>query len=137
MRKPWAVERSTPDRDHGKTSKIKISRKTRGDHAICWIEKFCTTPDGPNKGRPAQLTDNERLTIRRIYDAPGGPYELPVTGELAAYLTLLHLCGPEALQRQFGVPVTNVDAWSLWRATTPPLQDVLKRDGERIRLPGS
>jgi hypothetical protein len=112
-----------------------MKRKTRGDHAIRWIQAFCIAPDGPNKGQPARLTESDRLIIRRIYGAPGGPYELSVTGALAAYLTLLHLCGPEALQEQFRGPVTNVDAWSLWRATTPRLQDVLKRDGERIVCP--
>jgi hypothetical protein len=107
--------------------------KTRGDRVISWVERFCVEPNGPMEGSPVRLSAEQRLTIRKIYDAPGGPYaDVPVTGALAAYLTLLHLCGPEALQNKFRGPAVTVDSWSIWRATTPPLQEVLERNGNRI-----
>ncbi len=112
-------------------------RRTRADHNIHWIEAYCVEPDGPRKGEPVHLSADERLTIRRIYGAPGGPYaDVPVSGPLAAYLILLHICGPEALQNKFSGPATlSVDTWTVWRATTPQLQAVLKRRGEVIVCP--
>jgi hypothetical protein len=53
---------------------------------------------------------------------------------LSIYVTLLHLCGPEALQEKFG-RLKAKDSWSVWRATTPPLREVLERDGERTVCP--
>jgi hypothetical protein len=106
---------------------------TRGDRVIRWIEQYCVEP---SSGKPVGLTDADRVIIRRIYDAPGGPYgDIPVTRPLAAYLALLHICGPEALQTKFKGPNINLDCWSVWRATSLELQAVLRRDGERIICP--
>ena len=41
------------------------------------------------------LTPAQRNMIYAIYD-PDGPQQFSVTGPLAAYLALLHVCGPEA-----------------------------------------
>jgi hypothetical protein len=57
-----------------------------------------------------------------------------VTGPLAAYLALLHVCGPEALEREF-VPEIDADIFSVWNATGPDLKAVLKREGGRIVCP--
>lgn len=71
---------------------------------------------------------------RQIYDNPTGNEAVPVTGPLAAYLALLHVCGPEALEREF-VPEIDADIFSVWNATGPDLKAVLKREGGRIVCP--
>src|SRR5262249_34564338 len=99
--------------------------KSRAQRNTQWIEKYCF-----DDGQFVCLTEAERLTIMKIYDAPGGPYaDVPVTGRLAAYLVLLHVCCFEALQNKFSGPAVEVDSWSIWRATSPRLRDVLRRDG--------
>jgi hypothetical protein len=44
---------------------------------------------------------------------------------------LLHVCGPEALQKDFR-PDVDVDIFTLWNATGPSLREVLRREGEHI-----
>ena len=108
---------------------------TRGDHAICWIQKFCLCPDGPFKGKRARLSQTECWQVRQLYDSPNGPdRNTPLSGPLAAYLALLHVCGPEALQKEYR-PHVDVDSWTVWRATSENLQRVLKRDGEAVTCP--
>ena len=108
---------------------------TRGDLAICWIQKFCLCPEGPFKGKPARLSQPECWQVRQLYDSPTGPdRDTPLSGALAAYLALLHTCGPEALQKKFH-PRVDVDSWTVWRATSQNLQRVLKRDGEAVTCP--
>lgn len=107
-------------------------RRTRGDHAIVWIEKFCRHPDPPHK--QARLSHAECWQVRQIYDHPDGPQSIPVTGPLAGWLALLHVVGPEALQRDFR-PAAEVDAWTLWRSTSPELQAFLRREGEAVTCP--
>jgi hypothetical protein len=111
-----------------------MKQKSRGDRNADWIERYCVEPSGPAQGMPVRLTNAERLIIRRIYD--GGPYAAaPVSRELAPYIALLHLCGREATQGKFTAPVVDIDIWSVWRATTEPLQAVLKQTGGRIVCP--
>jgi hypothetical protein len=107
---------------------------SRGVGVITWCEGFCLEPDGPAKGQPVRLSNDEKLIIRHIYDAPDGPHDIPVTGRLAAFLALVHLCGREALRQEFR-PTVDVDTWSIWRATSPALRRVLKRKGEFIVCP--
>jgi hypothetical protein len=107
---------------------------TRGDCAISWIEQFCLYPDGPSKGKRVILSPAECWQVRQLYDDPDGPKSAPLTGTLAAYLALLHICGPEAKQKQFR-PTVSTDAWTVWRATSPDLQRVLKREGETVVCP--
>lgn len=57
---------------------------------------------------------------RQIYDNPTGNEAVPVTGPLAAYLALLHVCGPEALEREF-VPEIDADIFSVWNAQLAPI----------------
>ncbi len=109
-------------------------RPTRGDRAVAWIESYCVYPSGPAEGKPVRLSPAQRLDVLEIYDAPGGPHGTPTTREVAAYVALLHVCGPEALQRDFR-PAVLVDTWTVWRATSAALRAVLRREGERIICP--
>jgi hypothetical protein len=105
---------------------------TRGDRAIRWIEKYCVQPHGPERGQCVRLTPAQRDTVRRFYsDRARQP---DISGPLAAYLALLHVCGPEALQRDF-VPQVAADIFTTWSATSPELKAVLKRDGDAIVCP--
>jgi len=81
------------------------------------------------------LSGAERVVMRKLYDAPGGPRDdVPVPAPLSAFVALLHLCGPEALQEKFRPPL-DVDSFSVWGATSPELQEVLERHGEQIICP--
>ena len=109
----------------------------RGWRNIAWIERHCLVPHGPEKGQPVRLTRAQRDIVYCIYDGNEHP---EVTGPLAAFLALLHVCGPEALQlqRDFSDAIlakTNADTFTVWGAAGPRLREVLKRDGERIVCP--
>jgi hypothetical protein len=108
-------------------------RQTRGDKNAHWIEMFCLVPRGPDKDERVVLTQAQRETVRMIYDNPSGPQDVPVTGSLA-YLALLHICGPEALQQDFRPDVTP-DIFTVWGSVGPDLRPVLRRDGEHIVCP--
>jgi hypothetical protein len=103
----------------------------RGERAIFWIEAYCLVPNGPDKGQHVRLTPAQRETLREIYNGTG---TAPVTGPLAAYLALLHICGPEALQKDLN-PQVSVDLFSVWAAVGPDLRAVLKREGGHIVCP--
>ena len=112
-----------------------LRKQTRGEHAIRWIEAYCLVPSGPDRGQHVRLTPAQRAIVREIYDNPNGPNGAsPVTGTLAAYLALLHVCGPEALQKEFR-PELSADIFTVWRSVGPDLRAVLKRKGERIVCP--
>jgi len=109
--------------------------QTRGKRAISWIEGYCLVPNGLDKSQRARLTPTQREIVQEIYDKANGPSGTPsATGALAAYLTLLHVCGPEALQDEFR-PELNADIFTVWGAVGPDLRPVLKREGERIVCP--
>ena len=70
-----------------------------GAHAIEWIETVCRIPKGPAVGERVRLYDFQREIIHGIFDEPTrrvivsfGRQNAKTT--LAAYLLLLHLCGP-------------------------------------------
>jgi hypothetical protein len=107
---------------------------SRGNRAVQWIETYCVVPGGPEKGQHVRLSSEQRATVRQIYDNPDGPQAAPVTGNLAAYLALLHVCGPEALQHEFR-PAVSADVFTVWGATGPGLREVLKRDGDGVVCP--
>jgi phage terminase large subunit-like protein len=78
-------------------------RVTRGQQAIDWIEKYCFVPEGAHAGRKVKLRDWQQREIRRIYDNPAGTRRAILSfgrkngkTSFAAFLLLLHLCGPEA-----------------------------------------
>lgn len=89
-----------------RTAPARASRgkaETRGDRNIRWIEKHCRIPEGRDVGKPVLLREWQRREIRKIYDNPVGTRRAIVSfgrkngkTALAAFLCLLHLCGPEA-----------------------------------------
>src|SRR5262245_45958653 len=107
--------------------------RTRADHAITWIEKYCVVPHGFDKEQHVRLTRQQRDTIRKIYDTDGMS-EIVQAEPLAAYLALLHVCGPEALQKEFR-PDVATDIFTVWNSVGPDLRAVLKRDGDHITCP--
>jgi hypothetical protein len=104
----------------------------RGERAVRWIEKYCVVPSGFERGQHVRLTQAQRNTIRKIYDAQNIS---EVVGEqLGAYLALLHVCGPEALQKEFR-PDVAPDIFTVWNSVGPDLRTVLKREGEHVVCP--
>ena len=78
-----------------------MKRSTRN---IDWIESHCLIPEGRDVGKPVALRDWQRDELRKIYDNPHGTRRAILSfgrkngkTALAAFLLLLHLCGPEAL----------------------------------------
>jgi hypothetical protein len=70
--------------------------------------------------------------------ADGGakrPAEQPdITGPLAAYLALFHICGPRELAANL-FPALRADIFSVWSATGPELKAVLKCQGACVVCP--
>lgn len=76
-------------------------RLTRGERNAQWIEQHCRVPEGRKVGQPVRLTSHQREWLVEIYDSPTRTFILTMgrkNGKTAfsAFLTLLHLCGPEA-----------------------------------------
>lgn len=76
---------------------------SRGDRNCRWIEAHCRIPEGRDVGKPVKLREWQRREIRKIYDNPNGTRRAILSfgrkngkTALAAFLLLLHLCGPEA-----------------------------------------
>lgn len=108
------------------------TKRTRAEHNANWIEKYCHVPSGPTKGDHVRLTKEQKKTLADIYDGDGAPRAIPVTGEMGAYLALLHTVGREAPQgneEADALPQIDVDVWTLWHATSPRLQEFVERDG--------
>ena len=79
----------------------KLSRSARN---IAWIHKHCRIPEGKDVGKPVVLRTWQQDNIRKIYDNPHGTRTAIISfgkknakTTLAAFLLLLHLCGPEAV----------------------------------------
>lgn len=96
---------------------------TRGETNVAWISKYCHMPSG------GKLTMEEIDIVLRVYDQGA---DIVITGRLAAFITLLHLCGVEATQKDFR-PKTQTDVFSVWGAAGRELREVLRRDGGAIR----
>lgn len=79
-------------------------RRTRGQRAIAFIEKYCRVPEGKHVGKPLRLDDFQKDFILAIYDNPVGTSTAYLsiarkngkTGLIAGIL-LVHLVGPEAV----------------------------------------
>src|SRR5687768_7130065 len=76
-------------------------RLTRGQENIDWIEQWCRIPEGRHIGRPVKLRPWQKQIIKGIYDQPTRRAIITFGRKngktsLAAFLLLLHLCGPEA-----------------------------------------
>lgn len=92
------MPRSSP----GKAAKRKPSL-SRADRNIAWIERHCRVPEGRDVGKPVVLREWQRDELRHIYDNPAGTRRAIISfarkngkTAIAAFLLLLHLCGPEA-----------------------------------------
>jgi phage terminase large subunit-like protein len=79
------------------------AKRTRGERNVAWIEKYCRVPEGRLVGRPVKMREWQRREICKIYDNPAGTRRAILSfgrkngkTALAAFLLLLHLCGPEA-----------------------------------------
>jgi phage terminase large subunit-like protein len=77
---------------------------TRAERNIEWIETHCRIPEGKDVGKPVRLRDWQKRELRKIYDNPNGTRRAIVSfgrknakTTLAAFLLLLHTCGPEAI----------------------------------------
>jgi len=80
-----------------------VGRVTRGGRNIAWIEKWLKIPEGRDVGKPVRLRKWQKDEIKKIYDNPAGTRRAILSfgrkngkTALAAFLLLLHLCGPEA-----------------------------------------
>jgi phage terminase large subunit-like protein len=78
-------------------------KPTRGERNIAWIEKYCRIPEGKDVGQPVRLRGWQKRLLKKIYDNPAVTRQAIISfgrknakTALAAFLTLLHLCGPEA-----------------------------------------
>jgi hypothetical protein len=111
-----------------------MRRRTLSEHVISWVEEYCIVPSGVNRGQRVRLTQEQRQTIREIYDHPGGLQVTHVTGQLAAFLALEHIAGPLALG-EGPAPDLDADPWTMWSATGPELKEVLKREPDCVRCP--
>lgn len=76
---------------------------TRGQRNIKWIETHCRIPEGKDVGKEVRLREWQKVEIRKIYDNPAGTRRAIISfgrknakTTLAAFLLLLHTCGPEA-----------------------------------------
>jgi phage terminase large subunit-like protein len=75
----------------------------RSERNAQWIEKYCRVPEGAHVGRPVVLRPWQRAELARIYDNPATTRRAIISfgrkngkTAIAAFLLLLHLCGPEA-----------------------------------------
>lgn len=92
-----------PTKKRAAAKKPQVKELTRGEKNIKWIETYCRIPEGKFVGRPVRLSPFQDRELRRIYDNPKktrrailsfGRKNAKTT--LAAFIVLLHLCGPEA-----------------------------------------
>lgn len=76
---------------------------TRGQRNVAWIQEHCRIPEGKDVGKAVRLRPWQVDAICRIYDNPNGTRRAILSvgrknakTTLAAFLLLLHTCGPEA-----------------------------------------
>ena len=78
---------------------------SRGQRNIDWIEKYCRIPEGRFVGKKVKLRPWQKKEIKKIFDNPHGTRTAILSfgrkngkTALAAFLVLLFLAGPEAVQ---------------------------------------
>lgn len=82
----------------------KPKRRRKDGRRICeWIEKYCRIPEGRDVGKKVRLRRWQQREICKIYDNPAGTRRAILSfgrknakTTLAAFLLLVHLCGPKA-----------------------------------------
>jgi hypothetical protein len=72
--------------------------------------------------------------LRSIYDL-GEPVAEPISGRLAAFLTLAHLASPAGKRHEPAPVPVETDLWTVWRCAGSELREVLQRRGELILCP--
>lgn len=77
--------------------------KSRAGRNIRWIEEHCRIPEGRDVGKKVKLRLWQKQELVKIYNNPAGTRRAIISfgrknakTTLAAFLLLLHLCGPEA-----------------------------------------
>src|SRR5215204_4895821 len=127
--------------------------KTRGDRNIKWIEDLCRIPEGKFVGQAVILREWQRDEVRKIYDNPHGTRRAIISfgrknakTTLAAFLLLLHLCGPEyrsnsslysaAQSRDQAAILFNLAAKIV--RMSPALKNVvtIRESGKQLHCPG-
>lgn len=85
-------------------ARAKPKPETRGERNIRWIETHCRIPEGRDVGKSVRLRDFQKRNIIKIYDNPKGTRRAIISfgrknakTAFAAFLLLLHTCGPEAI----------------------------------------
>jgi phage terminase large subunit-like protein len=73
----------------------------RARRNIRWIEAYCCVPEGRDVGKPVKLRPWQRKILEEIYGSPTRRAIISFGRKngktaIAAFLLLLHLCGPEA-----------------------------------------
>jgi phage terminase large subunit-like protein len=78
-----------------------LKKETEGQRAIRWIETVCRVPEGKDVGKPVRLREWQKQDLLRIYDNKAGTRRAILSfgrkngkTAMAAFITLLHLCGP-------------------------------------------
>ncbi len=74
---------------------------SRAERNIDWIIRYCVVPEGKLVGQPVELRQWQKDLIREIYGTPTRRAIISFGRKngktaFAAFLLLLHLCGPEA-----------------------------------------
>lgn len=80
-----------------------MTKATRAERVIAFIERYCLTPEGKHVGKPMLLEPFQKTFIRDVYDNPAGT-RLGILSiarkngksALIAAIMLAHLVGPEA-----------------------------------------
>ncbi len=83
--------------------RLRRSKNWRSARNIKWIEEHCRIPEGRDVGKRLRLRVWQKREIRKIYDNPVGTRTAILSfarknakTTLAAFLLILHLCGPES-----------------------------------------
>lgn len=81
-----------------------MTKMTRGERVIAFIERYCIVAEGDLIGKPIKLQPFQRKFILEVYDNPAGTKRAYLsiarknskTASIACLL-LAHICGPEAV----------------------------------------
>jgi hypothetical protein len=105
-----------------------ISLRPRWQRAADWIEKYCVLSDGADRGHSVHRGPTSSRSCWQIFELRNPP---PADlGRMSAFLALIGLCGPEHLREMLELQTVEVDCWSVWRAASGEVRDVLQRRGE-------
>jgi len=106
-----------------------MTDRRRGDRAQYWIERNCQIAFGKRRGSPAKLTMAQRLAISKAFNNSDWA-ALSSCKDLAPYLALLHVAGPERVE--VDGPALQVDLFSILNSAAPRLRSSLQRRGETV-----